>query len=125
MDVPFTPQQVQREGIRGITPDLIAKAKANNQRYKLVCSAERSWMAGSEGAKESPASDITARVAPQIVGVSDPLYGMEDSTTGVAFRTDVLGDYSIIESERPGMVAGPDPTAYGLFADFINVVRRK
>ena len=43
---------------------------------------------------------------------------MEDSTTGVTFRTDVLGDYSIIESERPGMVAGPEPTAYGLVRGF-------
>jgi homoserine dehydrogenase len=62
-------------------------------------------------------------VAPELVEPFDPLYGMEDSTTGAAFRTDVLGDYSIIESEREGMVAGPEPTAYGLFADFINAVR--
>jgi homoserine dehydrogenase len=62
-------------------------------------------------------------VAPELVDSSDPLYGMQDSTTGVAFRTDVLGDYSIIESEREGMVAGPEPTAYGLLADFINAVR--
>ncbi len=112
MDMPFTPQQVQREGIRGITPQMIADAAANGRRYKLVCSAER-----SQGA-------VRARVAPELVPMSDPLYGMEDSTTGVAFRTDVLGDYSIIESERPDMVAGPEPTAYGLFADFINAVRR-
>ncbi len=124
MDVPFTPQQVQREGIRNITPELIAKAKAGGQRYKLVCSADRRVMAGSEDTKPSSASGITARVAPELVGASDPLYGMEDSTTGVAFRTDVLGDYSIMESERPDMVAGPEPTAYGLFADFINAVSR-
>ena len=110
-DVPFTPQQVEREGIRGITREMIVHAKAEGQRYKLICSAER---AGSQ---------IKARVAPELVPGSDPLYGMEDSTTGVAFRTDVLGDYSIIESERPDMVAGPEPTAYGLFADFINAVR--
>ncbi len=113
MDVPFTPQRVQREGIRGITPEMIASAKANGQRYKLVCSAERTG------------ADIRARVAPELVPVSDPLYGMEDSTTGVAFRTDVLGDYSIAESERPGLVAGPEPTAYGLFADFINAVKSR
>jgi homoserine dehydrogenase len=111
MDIPFTPKQVERKGIREITPDMLAKAKADGQRYKLVCSAERKGGA------------VQARVAPELVFVSDPLYGMEDSTTGVAFRTDVLGDYSIIESERPGMVAGPDPTAYGLFADFINAVK--
>jgi homoserine dehydrogenase len=66
---------------------------------------------------------VTAAVSPELTDVADPLYGMEDSTTGVAFRTDVLGDYSIVESERPGMVAGPEPTAYGLFADFIRAVR--
>ncbi len=113
MNVPFTPQDVQREGIRGITPAMIADAKGNGQRYKLVCSAERI------------ASGVRAQVAPQLVSVSDPLHGMEDSTTGVAFRTDVLGDYSIIESERPGLVAGPEPTASGLFADFINAVKSR
>ncbi len=113
MKVPFTPQQVQRQGIRGITPEMIEQAKARSQRYKLVCSAERLG------------SGVEARVAPELLSVSDPLYGMEDSTTGVAFRTDVLGDYSIMESEREGLVAGPEPTAYGLFADFINAVKRQ
>jgi len=110
MDVPITPQQVQRTGIRSITPGMIAVGKAAGRRYKLVCSAEKRG------------DGISASVAPELVGVSDPLYGMEDSTTGAAFRTDVLGDYSIIESEREGMIAGPEPTAYGLFADFVNAV---
>jgi homoserine dehydrogenase len=90
---------------------MIAQAATQRQRYKLVCSAER---IGNE---------VRARVAPELVSASDPLYGMENSTTGVTFRTDVLGDYSIIETEREGMVAGPEPTAYGLFADFINAVK--
>lgn len=111
MDTPITPGQVDRTGIRGITPELIADAKARGKRHKLVCSAER---AGNE---------IRARVAPELVAASDPLFGMENSTTGVTFRTDVIGDYSIIESEREGMVAGPEPTAYGLFADFVNAVK--
>ena len=108
MDTPFTPQQVERTGIREITPEMIAQAKGSGTRWKLVCAAERG------------AGKVTASVKPELVPMSSPLYGMEDSTTGVAFRTDVLGDYSIIESEREGMVAGPIPTAYGLFADFVN-----
>jgi homoserine dehydrogenase len=111
MDTPLAPQEVARNGIRDITSAMIAEAKSAGRRYKLVCSAERR----SDG--------VAAAVAPQMLGVADPLFGMEDSTTGVAFRTDVLGDYSIVESERPGMVAGPEPTAYGLFADFIRAVR--
>jgi homoserine dehydrogenase len=111
MDSPLTPQQVRRQGIRGVTPEMIAKAKAAGGRYRLVCTAERR----SDG--------VTASVAPEMVGIGDPLYSMEESTTGVAFRTDVLGDYSIAEAERAGMVAGPEPTAYGLLADFIDAIR--
>jgi len=111
MDTPFTPQQVERKGIREITPEMIEQAKASGRRWKLVCSAEK------------VEDRIMASVKPEQVPSSSPLYGMLDSTTGVAFRTDVLGDYSIIESEREGMVAGPIPTAYGLFADFVNAAK--
>jgi len=108
---PFTPQQVNPAGIRGITPEMIAKAKAEGKRYKLVCSVEK---AGDK---------INARVAPELVDAASPLYGMMNSSTGVTFRTDVLPDYSITVSEREGMAGGPIETAYGLFADFVNAVK--
>ncbi len=111
MDTPFTPQQVNPTGIRGITPELIAKAKAEGTRYKLVCSAEKSK------------DNIKARVAPELLDSSSPLYGMMNSDTGVTFTTDVILDYSIIESEREGISGGPIETAYGLFADFVNAVK--
>jgi len=111
MDTPFTPQQVDRKGVREITPGMITQAKAEEKRWKLVCKAEK------------VGDTIKASVQPELVSRSSPLYSMEDSTSGVAFRTDVLGDYSIIESEREGMVAGPIPTAYGLFADFVNAAK--
>jgi homoserine dehydrogenase len=111
MDTPFTPQQVNPTGIRGITPEMIASAKAEGKRYKLVCSAEK------EG------DQIKARVAPELLDSSSPLYGMMNSSTGVSFRTDVLPDYSITVSEREGMSGGPIETAYGLFADFARMAR--
>ena len=40
MDTPFTPQEVNRTGIRGITPEMIRSAKEKGQRWKLVASAE-------------------------------------------------------------------------------------
>lgn len=106
MDVPFTPQQVERTGIRALTPAMVAAAKAEGERYKLVCSAER------EG------ETVRARVAPQRVPMSSPLYAVEGSTSIVEFKTDVLGDLSIVETNP-----GPHTTAYGLLADFINAVR--
>ena len=113
MDTPMTPQQVNPTGIRGITPEMIANAKAEGRRYKLVCSAEK-----VDG-------KVTASVAPQLVDSSSPLYGMMNSSTGITFRTDVILDYSIILSEKPGMKGGPVETAYGLFADFVNIANGK
>jgi homoserine dehydrogenase len=111
MDTPFTPQQVNPTGIRGITSDMIANAKAEGKRYKLVCSAEK------------VGDTVTASVAPQLVDSSSPLYGMMGSSTGLTLRTDVILDYSITLSEKPGMQGGPVETAYGLFADFVNMVK--
>ena len=109
-DTPMTPQQVNPTGIRGITPEMIAKAKDEGKRYKLVCSAEK------------VGDKIEASVSPQLVDSTSPLYGMMNSSTGITFRTDVILDYSIILSEKPGMKGGPLETAYGLFADFVNIV---
>ncbi len=111
MDTPMTPQQVNPTGIRGITPEMIAKAKAEGKRYKLVCSAEKNG------------DQVHASVAPKLVDATSPLYGMMNSSTGVTFRTDVILDYSITLTERDGMKAGPVDTAYGLFADFVNIAK--
>jgi len=109
MNTPLKPQDVERKGIREITLEMVKQAKADGKRWKLVASAER---AGDQ---------IKARVAPELVDSSSPLYGMMGSSTGLTFRTDVLPDYSVTVSEREGMKGGPEETAYGLFADFVNV----
>jgi homoserine dehydrogenase len=111
MNTPLTPQEVNPTGIRGITPEMIAQAKATGRRYKLVCAVEKMG------------EQIQARVAPELLDASSPLYGIMNSSTGVTFRTDVLPDYSITVSEREGMGGGPEETAYGLFADFVNLVK--
>ena len=111
MDTPFTPQQVERSGIREITPAMVKQARSEGKRWKLVASAER------EG------DSVRASVAPELVESSSPLYGMMGSSTGLTFRTDVLLNYSVTVSERPGMKGGPDETAYGLLADFVNAVK--
>ncbi len=111
MDSPMTPQQVNPTGIRGITSEMIAKAKAEGKRYKLVCSAEK------------VGDKVIASVAPQLVDATSPLYGMMNSSTGATFRTDVILDYSITQTERDGMKGGPIETAYGLFADFVNIAK--
>jgi homoserine dehydrogenase len=109
-DVPLTPLDVERSGIRDITPERIAEARATGHRWKLVCAAER------------VGGPLKARVAPELVPSADPLYGLEGSATAVTFRSDAVGDYTIIEGERPGLIAGPESTAYSLFADLLDAV---
>jgi homoserine dehydrogenase len=106
MEIPLKPAQVDRTGIREITTADIQSARAKGQRYKLVCSAVRSG------------DEIQARVAPELVPQSSPLFAVEGTSSMITFETDVLGPLSILE-ENPG----PDTTAYGLFADFLNAVR--
>jgi len=107
MDIPLLPQQVDRQGIRGITAAEIERARQEGKRWKLVCSAER------------VGEQVNARVAPESVGIDSPMYGVNGTTSIVQLESDVLGRLSIIE-ENPG----PHTTAYGLFADFLNAVRR-
>jgi homoserine dehydrogenase len=105
MGIPIPPDQVERKGIREITPKQIEAAKAEGIRWKLVCSAERDG------------SSVRARVAPELVAPTSPLYGVDGSSSVVEFRTDVLGNLSVVETNP-----GPATTAYGLLADFINAV---
>ena len=106
MDIPYTPQQVDRTGIRHITPEMIADARAHGQRWKLVCSAER------------VGTSAIGRVAPELVFPDSPFYRVDGATSIVQFKTDVLGDLTLTETDPT-----PVSTAYGLLADFVNALR--
>jgi homoserine dehydrogenase len=105
MGIPLKPEQVNRTGIRDISQKMIQDASRQQLRYKLVCAAKREK------------DHVTARVAPELVAASSPLYSVEGTSSIVQFETDVLGPLSIVEADP-----GPDTTAYGLFADFLNAV---
>ena len=107
MGIPLKPDQVRRAGIREITPEKISEARQSGKRWKLICSAS---LEGQE---------LSAQVEPQMVGPETPFYAIEGSTSIVQFETDMLPQLSIIEGNP-----GPDTTAYGLLADFINAVTK-
>jgi homoserine dehydrogenase len=102
------PQEVERAGIRGITAKMVAEARAQGKRWKLVCTAEKDG------------SRVKGRVAPELVSPSSPLYIVEGSSSIVEFHTDTLSSLSILEGNP-----GPETTAYGLLSDFINAVKNQ
>lgn len=106
MGIPLKPQQVDRIGIHGITPDMIKEALAQNERWKLVCRARR------EG------DGVRASVAPARIKASSPLYAINGTSSFVQFESDVLPGLGILETNP-----GPETTAYGLLADLINAAR--
>jgi len=106
MGIPLKPSQVDRTGIRGLTPEDIGQAIKQAKRWKLVCTARRDGNA------------VHARVHPELVGEDSPLYGVNGTSSIITFETDVLPQLSIVEGNP-----GPETTAYGLLADFINAIR--
>jgi homoserine dehydrogenase len=105
MGTPMTPQEIDRTGIRDITSEMIAAAEAAGERWKLVCAAER-----VDGV-------IRAKVAPERVGADSPLYSVNGTSSYCQFKLDVLPGLGILESNP-----GPETTAYGLLADFLNIL---
>src|SRR5208282_5670673 len=113
MDVPIKLDEIERVGIRAISPEEVRAARAAGMRYKLICRAERTANGVRAGVR---AAGVRASVRPEQLPMTDPLALLEGTTSALRFDTDVFG-LSIIE-HKPGVVA----TAYGLLADFIRAV---
>ena len=102
MNHPMTPLEVDRTGIRGITPEMIAAAKAAGERWKLICTGEF-----RDGV-------FIAEVKPRRVGPDSPFYTVSGTSSFVTFRLDVLPGLGVLESDP-----GPETTAFGLLSDLI------
>ena len=108
MDIPFTPDLVERTGIRGISKDLIRESAEKGQRWKLVCNVKRD-PASSNG--------VQAVIEPQLVSQDSHLYNVSGTSAILEISSDVLGKLSLIE-ENPSTRT----TAYGILADLLNAL---
>jgi homoserine dehydrogenase len=102
MDTPLTPDRVARRGIDGLSQDDILTAARDGRRWKLVCTVERT-VAG-----------LMARVQPELVAPSDPLYTVMGTSSAITFTTDVLPSLTITEGDP-----GPVTTAFGMLSDLV------
>ena len=106
MDIPIRPDQIEREGIRDLTPQAVRNARRDGWPFKLVCRARR------------VGSDVQASVQPEKVRVSEPMARIAGTSSYICFETDIFPSLAIAE-EHPGLYA----TAYGMLADFVRAVR--
>ena len=105
MDVPIRLDEVDREGIRDLTPKALRNARRDGWPFKLVCRAQRT----SDGVKAS--------VKPEKILSTQPMARITGTSSYIYFETDIFPGLAITE-ENPGLYA----TAYGLLADFVRAV---
>ena len=105
MGIPIQLDSIRREGIGKLSSEVVRQARAATRPYKLVCRARR------EG------SQVAASVMPEQVPLSDPLAGVQGTSSIVCFETDIFPGLTITEN-NPGLEA----TAYGMLADFVRAV---
>jgi homoserine dehydrogenase len=100
------PQQVERTGIRGITPEQVKHVLNQRRKIRLICSAE--WQDDR----------LVTRVAPEEVAASDPAYRLYGTTSTISIRTDTLNQLTLLETAPT-----PAQTAFGVLADIISAAR--
>jgi homoserine dehydrogenase len=105
MNVPVRLEEIEREGIRDLTPQALRNARRDGWPFKLVCRAQRT------------ATGVKASVRPEKVLSTQPMARIAGTSSYVYFETDIFPGLAITE-ENPGLYA----TAYGLLADFVRAV---
>jgi homoserine dehydrogenase len=106
MDVPVRLEEIEREGIRGLSGEAVRAARKEGRPYKLVCRARKTE------------SGVAASVRPEQIPLTDPVAQVSGASSYIYFETDIFPGLAITE-ENPGLYA----TAYGMLADFVRIAR--
>ncbi|GCE16628.1 homoserine dehydrogenase [Dictyobacter kobayashii] len=104
------PEQVQRQGITGVTLEQIQQAARAGKRIKLIASISR--------AADDPQAPLLARVEPVALPLDDALAHVNGAMNAITFHGDSL---SAVTISGPG--AGRLQTGQGLLADLIAIAK--
>ena len=103
MGLDLRPEDVERTGIRGITPEDIAREAARGRVWKLVAEA-------------SGAPQPLARVRPEALPATDLLALVDGTSSALTLTTDLMGPITVFE-HSPSLAQ----TAYGVFRDLLEI----
>ncbi len=106
MNTPLKMNDVARTGITQLTPQDIADARANGERWKLI------------GALERVNGKLCASVQPTRLPLTHPLASVMNATNAITFTTELLGDVTLI-----GAGAGRMETGYAILEDVLAIQR--
>ncbi len=106
-DVDIKLNDIKRKGITSIRINDIKEAISMGKRIKLIAKAEKID------------NKILAEVSPQYLPLDDPLANIMGVMNAITFKTDCLGDITII---GPG--AGKRATGYALISDMIAISKK-
>lgn len=106
MDARTTPAQVDRKGISRLTPEKLAEAAAKGKAIVLVSRARRT----TQGVK--------LRVRAEVLDRDDVLASMHGTSNLLLLETDLMGQFGVFTLDP-----GPEQTAYGVFADLMEIAR--
>ena len=106
MDARTTPQQVSTRGIGRLTPERLREITADGKTVRLVSRGRRT------------ASGVSLRVRAEVLDRADVLACTPGTSNLMLFHTDLMGTFGTISID-PGV----EQTAYGVFADLVNIWR--
>jgi len=104
MDCSLTKDDVSVRGIGHLRLSDVEKAKAEGKRWKLI------------GTVEKLSGQVQASVQPKMLALDDSLAQVMGTTNAITYRTDLLGEVTLV-----GAGAGGMETAAGLLADILAI----
>ncbi len=105
MDARLTPLDVDRRGIGRLTPERVTQLAASGKTVRLVTRGRRS------------AGRIHLRVRAEVIDRTDPLALAERTSNLLLLHTDLMGTVGTI-----CLSPGVEQTAYGVFADLVDIL---
>ncbi|MGC8760143.1 MAG: homoserine dehydrogenase [Bryobacteraceae bacterium] len=106
LDARTTPAAVNRRGIGRLTPEKVAEAERSGKRIALVCRGRRT------------PQGVSLRVRAEVLPRTDLLAQVSGTSNLLLLQTDLMGELGVF-SLHPGL----EQTAYGVFADLVDVAR--
>jgi len=109
LDADLRPSAINRTGLRELSVEDIRAAHTAGSPYRLVGEVSR-----------DQAGRVAASVRPLRCGSDDPLFGVRGTTLLMHYNAEVFPGGLTVTSRDPD----PTTTAYGMLADFIEILRR-